>query len=65
MSTIKRVNWMKIFGLLSLIFLGVGLGSGAKAGVDLPFYAAVSAKPNVLILLDTSGSMVWLSLIHI
>lgn len=31
----------------------------AKADASLPFYATSSAKPNVLLIIDTSGSMAW------
>jgi len=55
MCNIKKFSWLVVIaGLIYLFWANAGY-----SGVELPFYAGVKAKPNVLILLDTSGSMGW------
>lgn len=52
----KRINKKWLAGLIVMTSI---LWSGIVSGVELPFYAQVTAKPNVLLLLDNSGSMDW------
>ena len=55
MKIIKRNHWF-----LGVVTVMAMLGAGpAFSKAELPFFASISAKPNVLILLDTSGSMAW------
>ncbi|MCB0220397.1 MAG: hypothetical protein KDH09_11930 [Chrysiogenetes bacterium] len=49
-------------GMLALALMLVGqlaLPSRAHAQADVPFYANTEVEPNVLFVLDTSGSMAW------
>ena len=55
MDNIKKLSWLVVIaGLIYLFWANPGY-----SGIEVPFYAGVKAKPNVLILLDTSGSMAW------
>jgi len=50
----------RIWGFITAILaIAMILGAGVARSAELPFYAATQIKPNVLILLDTSGSMDW------
>ena len=55
----KKIN--KKIWLAGLAFAAGLLWAGPALATDatLPFYAALSVKPNILFMLDTSGSMGW------
>lgn len=63
----KHTRWNGLFrwscvGALALAVLALGqlaLPERAHAQADVPFYANTEVEPNVLFVMDTSGSMSW------
>ena len=53
------MNTSKITGIfIAVAVLAFGGMAGAQEA-DLPFYSGVSVSPNIMLMIDTSGSMDW------
>ncbi len=51
----------KLLALVPALFAALFAGQAMGQAADLPFYSGVSVAPNIMLMIDTSGSMNWAS----